>query len=770
MFGGMRGRILLVILLVSGLTGIIVGAASYYMARSSIKRQVTDSLNNTMQSAEEILGDVWLPIVYQRIQFVAFAAQEAYAGDVETGEIDQALSQALDEMPGYKRLSIFLNNGYLLASSDAAYDPSEVAELRDMQQDELAIIPFRLMGEPPNQEKVMTIAAPLVIEGEVVGSVAGDIEPEPLSEELASKRISEHGEIYLINREGQLITLPPLAGEGSGLEILGAPLETEGVRQARKGGTGVMEYRNYAGKKVLGSYTWMPEPEWGLIVEENAEEAFATLGTLRLSVILIILGMILVAYLAASLFSRRISEPLLELQRGAERLERGDLAYRIDIKTGDELESLGDSFNLMAEAVQTSHETMEEEVKDRTKELRAINEMITSLQGTLSPDEILRKALYGLMAFSAFEMGWCYLVGDNGWRLLYRRCPPEQEGGLPDFIPLGEGFLGQVMEKREAVFVTPQGSGDDRMTRSPLPARFFAALPMQSTKRALGLICLASIEDKPLSGDVRETMQAMADEVGMALENAMLYMELQSHVEELERANRELRTLDEMKSNFISSVTHELKQPLALISGYAQTVYDYYDSLTYEEEMQCMRVVLERAQFLAGLVEDLLDISMLEMGRIRLHREELDLAALARKAAEEYAAAYEGQDITVDFPSSFPLVVADAKRMEQVLSNLLSNAVKFSNGEGNIIVSGSRKGDRVKIKVEDQGVGIDSSQLEKIFERFYQADASTRRPYPGVGLGLFICRELVEAHGGRIWAENMPGGGSAFIFEIPIDD
>jgi signal transduction histidine kinase len=223
-----------------------------------------------------------------------------------------------------------------------------------------------------------------------------------------------------------------------------------------------------------------------------------------------------------------------------------------------------------------------------------------------------------------------------------------------------------------------------------------------------------------------------------------------------------------MKSNFISAVTHELKQPLALISGYAQTVYDYYDSLTYEEEMQCMRVVLERAQFLADLVEDLLDISMLEMGRIRLHREELDMVALARKVAGEYAVG-EGQEIMVDFTSSFPLVIADARRMEQVLSNLLSNAVKFSNGEGNIIVSGRAKGDRVEVRVEDQGVGIDPSQLERIFERFYQADASTRRPYPGVGLGLFICRELVEAHGGRIWAENRPEGGSAFILEIPVE-
>ena len=287
--------------------------------------------------------------------------------------------------------------------------------------------------------------------------------------------------------------------------------------------------------------------------------------------------------------------------------------------------------------------------------------------------------------------------------------------------------------------------------------------------RVLGLICLASEQRKRLSGESKDTLRAMADETGIALENALLYLELQGHILELEKANLELRGLDEMKSNFISAVTHELKQPLALIGGYAQTIYDYYDNLTFEEEMHCLRVIMERTQFLASLVEDLLDISMLEMGMIRLQSEELDLVALVRKAAEEYVTSRVRQQVIVDFPPDFPTLIADARRIEQVLSNLLSNAVKFSGGEGDIGVSGKVAGGRVQVCVEDEGVGIDPSQLDKIFDRFYQADATSSRPYPGVGLGLFICREIIEAHNGRIWAENRPEGGSAFVFELPLD-
>ncbi|MDY6795529.1 MAG: ATP-binding protein [Actinomycetota bacterium] len=766
MFGGLRGKILLVILIISGLTGICVGTASYLMARSSIRKQVTSNLVNTMRSAEEILDDVWLPIITQRMEFIAYAAQELYEGRDDFQNTGEQLEDALESMPGFKRLSVFMNNGFLLASSDPDYNPGKQDELVDMGVDERVIVPFRRLGGDLDYEVLMTIAVPLVLDGAVVASVAGDVESQPLSEELASKRVGELGEIYLVNAEGQLITLPPRAGESSQLSILGQFLDTEGVKRVIDGETGTAEYTNYAGEKVLGSFTWIPRAQWGLIVEENADQAFSDLGTLRTSVILIILGFLVVACLAAVLFSRRISEPVVVLQKGVEKLGLGEMSYRVDLRTGDEFESLARSFNRMAGAIESSHEGMLRSVRERTGQLRILNEMITSLRGTLSPDQIMQKALHSFMSFSDYDRGWCYLAGDEGWRLLYGRGLGDKGDGVPEVILPGEGLLGEIMERREPWFeaIVQSESGFD----PDFPVESLVALPLQSPTRVLGLICLAADGRRGLSEGARGTMRAMADEVGIALENAMLYMELSDHIEEVERANRELRTLDEMKSNFISAVTHELKQPLALISGYAQTVCDYYDSLTFEEEMHCMRVILERTQFLTGLVEDLLDLSMLEMGRTRLHLEELDLAGLAARKAREFALA-TGQEVIVDLPSPFPRVSADARRIEQVLDNLLSNAVKFSHGRGVIHVRGRLKDAGVEVRVEDQGVGIESSQLDRIFDRFYQADASTRRLYPGVGLGLFICRQLIEAHGGRIWAENRPEGGSAFIFELPGD-
>ncbi|RJP32106.1 MAG: HAMP domain-containing protein [Actinobacteria bacterium] len=767
--GGIRGRILLVVLLVSVLTSVLVGVSSYYIARSSIKDQVNVNLSNIAQDVQGIITDVWLPTLERQMMMVADIAEMFYTADPTLEETEKELVGTEGKIPGFKRLSVFLPNGYLAFSSDPAYHPGSMEELEGMEAGESLIIPFRVEGEPPEEEKVMTVAVPVVIDGEVLGVLAGDLTPEGIGGELGALRVGSSGEIYLVNGDGQLVTLPPKAGEEAGLEILGEPMDTEGVRRVKEGESGVAEYTNYAGDEVLGSYIWIPQLGCGLIVEEGAALAFSQLGTLRNSVILLVLVLALAALILSIFLSHRISAPLVALKTGAERLGLGDLDYRITCKGAEELESMVNSFNRMAEAIQSSHEMMEQKVTESTRELRTLNEMISSLRSNMSPYEILQEALQLCLEFTSYDMGWCYLAGDEGWSLLYRRLPVQHASGLPAFVKPGEGILGRIMERGDAVFWGSVQDSEKEELSFLMPEGSFVALPLRSPSRALGLICLASERRNRLSGESKATLRAMADEVGIALENAHLYLELQEHIAELEKANRELRGLDEMKSNFISAVTHELKQPLALIGGYTQTIHDYYDSLTYEEEMHCLRVIMERTQFLASLVEDLLDISMLEMGRIRLQLEELDMVALVRKVVEGCVRSGEGQDIVMDFPEDFPALVVDAKRIEQVLSNLLSNAVKFSGGRGEIRVTGTMRGDRVRVSVEDEGAGIDPLQLEKIFDRFYQADATPRRPYSGVGLGLFICRQLIEAHNGGIWAENRPDGGSAFIFELPLD-
>lgn len=767
-FSSLRARAFLALLLTGSLAGLAVGGASYYIARSMVKRHVTENLTSVGNDVTRLVEEVWIPTLEREMLLLAELAGRFFADESGMALLKGTLEEGQIRAPGFKRLNVFLPGGIYLTGSDPAYGGRFDEEMIGLQPGETVITPFRRLEAGGASEVVMTVAAPVVREGKVVFVLAGDLTPEGIGRELGSLAVGVSGEIYLVDPEGRLITVPPRAPEGSGLEVLGEPLATEGVRRAVRGSSGVGEYVNYAGRRVVGAYRHVSRTGWGILVEEDAAEAFADLPRLRNFIVYIVLGLALASLLVSLLLAQRMTVPLRRLQRAAEKLGLGDLDYRVEVKGGEELRGLAASFNRMADALQSSQELLEERVRERAAELRTMNEMITSLVRSRSPAEILQNALWVIMEFTGYESGWCYLASGEDFNLLYRRGQTEAAGGLPESFRVGEGPLGRVAREARAVIWDDMNRSAPSEWREIFPSGSAVFLPLRSTKRFLGFLCAHSTAAHKLSADAGRTLEAMADEVAIALENALLYQELQAHVEELEQANRELRTLDEMKSNFISAISHELKQPLSLISGYAQTIRDYYETLTYEEEMRCLQVIVERTGFLSSLVDDLLDLSQLETGRLRLHKEECDLVEIVRRVVSEHAVRSPTQPFVVDFPEEFPTLVADARRLEQVISNLLSNAVKFSEGQGEIRVEGRVKGDRVQVKVMDRGIGIEPSQLHRIFERFYQADISTRRAFSGVGLGLFISRELVEAHGGRIWAENRPGGGAVITFELPL--
>jgi signal transduction histidine kinase len=263
-----------------------------------------------------------------------------------------------------------------------------------------------------------------------------------------------------------------------------------------------------------------------------------------------------------------------------------------------------------------------------------------------------------------------------------------------------------------------------------------------------------------------------------------------------------LREEEEMKSTFTSIISHELKTPVALIKGYAQTLARPDASWDSETARQGLEIIEEEADRLEGLINNLLDVSRIAASGIKLDCGDVDLEQLARKVAEAYRTQTDSHSITLDFPMRLPLVWGDEERLRQVLTNLVSNAIKYSPDGGVIRIGGwlqpahlgpirprqrgaamaalspddsAGEADildvaQVVMFVADQGVGIPSSELSNIFDRFYRVDSSLRRTTAGAGLGLFLCRAIIEAHGGRIWATSEPGRGTTIFFTVPVEE
>lgn len=227
------------------------------------------------------------------------------------------------------------------------------------------------------------------------------------------------------------------------------------------------------------------------------------------------------------------------------------------------------------------------------------------------------------------------------------------------------------------------------------------------------------------------------------------------------------READEIKSTFVSVISHELKTPVALIQGYAETLLRKDASWDPRTRQESLEVILEESDRLNHLIDNLLDASRLEAGKLPLELEPTPLDTLAERAAERFRTQTDVHDIQVDFPSSFPVVRGDPARLEQVLNNLLSNAIKYSPEGGRIDVKGRSTTDEVIVTVADQGMGIPFEEQPHLFESFFRGSREYQRQTSGAGLGLYLAQAIVEAHGGRIWVESDPGRGAAFSFAIP---
>jgi PAS domain S-box-containing protein len=230
------------------------------------------------------------------------------------------------------------------------------------------------------------------------------------------------------------------------------------------------------------------------------------------------------------------------------------------------------------------------------------------------------------------------------------------------------------------------------------------------------------------------------------------------------------REVERMKNEFVSLVSHELRTPLTSIKGFTDLILDGDAGEVSEEQTEYLRIIQQNADRLVALINDLLDISRIESGRIKLERRALDMGAVVQfvVATLEPQIRAKGQSLAVELPPIVPPVLADHDRMVQVVTNLLSNAYKYTPAGGSISLAAHAEEDMLRVSVTDTGVGIAAEDQPKLFTRFYRVDNSLTREVGGTGLGLAIVKSIVEMHDGRVGMSSALGQGSTFFFTVPL--
>jgi two-component system sensor histidine kinase KdpD len=287
------------------------------------------------------------------------------------------------------------------------------------------------------------------------------------------------------------------------------------------------------------------------------------------------------------------------------------------------------------------------------------------------------------------------------------------------------------------------------------------AVPMVLKRRVVGVVDLESPNAQAWSPTDERLLVALANHAALAVDNLHLLDET--------RKVAALRELDRMKTELLGTVSHELRTPLGSIKGYATTLLTHGSRLRKDEQREFLEIIDSEADRLRDLIENLLDLSRLEAGVLRIEREPTRLGATAREVTRKVHLATPNHQLELDWPANDPMVNADQKRIYQVIQNLLTNAVKYSPDGGCITLSATIDRRELVISVADQGLGMPAAELDRIFDRFHRIQSDVSSGIGGTGLGLAICKGLVEAHGGRIWAESPgEGTGSTFRFTLPL--
>jgi signal transduction histidine kinase/DNA-binding response OmpR family regulator len=409
-----------------------------------------------------------------------------------------------------------------------------------------------------------------------------------------------------------------------------------------------------------------------------------------------------------------------------------------------------------------------EEARVRAHEQSVLSDLGRALTAQLSVDEILNEAyrkVSDLIDATNFYVG----LHDPGRAEIVIRfnsstAPADQRITV---LSADEGLSGYILRTRRPVLIQenlPEWLSEHGIAIVGELAQSWLGVPLMVGEEVLGVMAVQSYSSEHTYDEHDlELLTTVASQTAIALQSARLFEEA------LETAER-LREVDRLKSQFLANMSHELRTPLNSIIGFSRVVLKGIDGPVTDRQREDLEAIHNSGQHLLGLINDILDVSKIEAGKMELDFEVVDLREIINGVMSTAVALVKEKPIELQrsISDDLPTITADERRVRQVLLNLVSNAAKFTK-EGFIRVGAYVEGDEVILSVADSGIGITTEQQVSIFEPFTQTDASTTREHGGTGLGLTISRSFVQLHGGRIWVESTAGQGSTFYFALPIE-
>ena len=665
------------------------------------------------------------------------------------GRLENYFSELIRTKPNLKSFLITDNGGFVVFATDRTrlgkFQPLGAPTTYFTREGARSIVP-NFYTVPNTGKSAITFATAIVDQQNItMGAITVDLDLIEVDELIRERTgLGESGETYLVTK-----------AQGKNIFISGAQSSQEfpdgvkslGIDAAIAKQDGIGSYTNYAGVPVIGVYRWLTDQNLALLAEMSQAEAFAPANRLARDILLIGLSSAGILLVAVYLMSRRITQPLMAIADTAIQVAGGNLKSKAPVLTEDEIGLLARAFNQMIGQLSQSTDQLEVRISAATAELQDTLANLGSIidniaDGLLVADPDGTITRFNPALSRLFDLGDVDLTGE--------RC--------------------QDLFSKEVNQLITQAKVD--------PSNIYTAELALANKRIGKAVATAVIKEKE---------DAVYPEIHLAnnSEHDHLKEKVLVGAVILFRDITTEKEVDRMKTDFISTVSHELRTPLTSVLGFAKIIKKKLEEnilpAVVTEEKKVIRavkqvsenidIIISEGVRLTSLINDVLDIAKMEAGKTDWRQEPLQLTQIIDRAIAATSALFAQKNLELirDFAEDIPVTLGDQDRLIQVVINLLSNAVKFTD-QGGITCRIAYEQPEIIVSVIDTGLGISVADQPKVFEKFKQVgDTLTDKPQ-GTGLGLPICKEIIEHHGGRIWLESAVGAGSNFSFSLPVSE
>lgn len=424
--------------------------------------------------------------------------------------------------------------------------------------------------------------------------------------------------------------------------------------------------------------------------------------------------------------------------------------------------------NLLADqaAVAVENARLFADAQQRLRSMSALVDMAKQVTGNLRVERVMQTTVQTIQKLLNARASTIALLSEDGTELVV-----EAAAGIkPQYhrvrIKLGEGVSGRAVREQRMIYIRDTYREADFLFFDDV-LRSLLVVPLITRDKVIGTLTVDSDRPEAFSESDTQLLTIAAAQVSVAFANARLFEALEERAAELADAYEDLKENDRLKDELVQNVSHELRTPLTFIRGYVDLLVEGEMGELDSQQLRALEIISNKTDDVTRLVEDIMSLQRISTGNLR--RERFAMADLLEStvACHEMSADNQGLRLVYEPPSKLGIVEADRGRINQVLDNLVGNAMKFSPDGGQIVLRMVERRDNVLVVVSDEGIGIPEEKVERIFDRFYQIDGSSRRRFGGAGIGLAIVKRIIEAHDGDIWVRSEAEKGSSFYFTLP---